>query len=69
MSALEEWAFSTYVSKSKAKGVMNLVLGDARFWKSIQYFLKYVIPFVQELRLVDGNSKLAMLHIDICWNL
>ncbi|RDX83186.1 hypothetical protein CR513_35926, partial [Mucuna pruriens] len=44
MFASEEWATSSHASKSEAKQVMNLVLSDGRFWKSITYCLKCVIP-------------------------
>ena len=37
--------------------MMNLVLSDDRFWRSITYCLKCVIPFVKVLRLVDGDAK------------
>ena len=63
MFALEEWATSPHASKSEAKLVMNLVLGDNRFWKSITYCLKCVIPLVKVLRLVDGDSKPAAPYI------
>ncbi|RDX98708.1 hypothetical protein CR513_18333, partial [Mucuna pruriens] len=39
MFASEEWATSSHASKSEAKQVMNLVLSDGRFWKSITYCL------------------------------
>jgi hypothetical protein len=40
MFASEEWATSKYASKNEGKQVMNTILGDDRFWKSIQYCLK-----------------------------
>lgn len=40
MFASEEWATNNYASKNDGKQVMNIVLSDARFWKSIQYCLK-----------------------------
>ncbi|RDX66192.1 hypothetical protein CR513_55064, partial [Mucuna pruriens] len=63
MFASEEWATSSHASKSEAKQVMNLVLSDGRFWKSITYCLKCVISLVKVLRLVDSDSKLAMPYI------
>ncbi|KAJ1409033.1 Ribonuclease H-like superfamily [Sesbania bispinosa] len=63
MFASEEWATSNYASKSEAKEVVNTVLCDTRFWKSIQYCLKCVSPLVKVLRLVDGDSKPAMPYI------
>ncbi|KAJ1378784.1 hypothetical protein SESBI_47483 [Sesbania bispinosa] len=63
MFASEEWATSNYASKSEAKEVMNTVLCDTRFWKSIQYCLKCVSPLVKVLRLVDGDSQPAMSYI------
>lgn len=61
--ASEDWATSNYASKNDGKQVMNIVLSDARFWKSIQYCLKCVSPLVKVLRLVDGDSKPAMPYI------
>nr|KYP66189.1 hypothetical protein KK1_012473 [Cajanus cajan] len=63
MFASEEWATSPHASKSEAKQVMNLVLSDDRFWRSITYCLKCVIPLVKVLRLVDGDSKPASPYI------
>ena len=63
MFVYEEWAASPYTSKSEAKEVVNLVFGDAIFWKSVQYCPKCVIPLEKVLRLVYGDSKLAMPYI------
>ncbi|XP_027942170.1 uncharacterized protein LOC114195920 isoform X3 [Vigna unguiculata] len=63
MFASEEWATSPHANKSEGKQVMNLVLSDGRFWRSITYCLKCVIPLVKVLRLVDGDAKLAMPYI------
>ncbi|RDX73753.1 hypothetical protein CR513_46589, partial [Mucuna pruriens] len=63
MFASKEWATSSHASKSEAKQVMNLVLSDGRFWKSITYCLKCVIPLVKVLRLVDSDSKPVMSYI------
>jgi len=63
MFASEEWATSPHASKNEAKQVMNLVLSDGRFWRSITYFLKCVNPLVKVLRLVNGDAKPAMLYI------
>ena len=41
----------------EGKQLVNIVLCDDRFWKSIQYCLKCVTPLVKVLRLVDGDSK------------
>ena len=63
MFASEEQVASPYTSKSEAKKVMNLVLGDARFWKSIKYYLKCVIALVKVLRLIDSDSIPVMPYI------
>jgi len=63
MFALEEWATCPHATKNEAKQVMNLVLSDERFWRSITYCLKCVNPLVKVLRLVDGDAKLAMRYI------
>jgi len=63
MFASEEWATSPHANKSEGKQVMNLVLSDGRFWRSITYCLKCVIPLVKVLRLVDGDAKPAMPYI------
>jgi len=38
------------------KQVVSIALCDDRFWKSIQYCLKYVTLLVKILRLMDGDS-------------
>jgi len=43
--------------------VVNIVLSDDRFWKSIQYCLKCVTPLVKVLRLVDRDTKPVMSYI------
>ena len=43
--------------------MLNIVLCDDRFWKSIQYCLKYLIPLIKVLRLVEGDSIPVMSHI------
>ncbi|WVZ14827.1 hypothetical protein V8G54_012393 [Vigna mungo] len=63
MFASEEWATSPHATKSEGKQGMNLVLSDCRFWRSITYCLKCVIPLVKVLRLVDADAKPAMPHI------
>ncbi|XP_068483432.1 uncharacterized protein [Phaseolus vulgaris] len=63
MFASEEWATSSHATKNEAKQVMNVVLSDGRFWRSITYCLKCVNPLVKVLRLVDGDAKLAMPYI------
>ena len=45
------------------KCMLSIVLRDRRFWNSIQYCLNCVTPLVNVLRLVDGDSKLAMPYI------
>jgi len=63
MFASKEWATSPHATKSKVKQVMNLVLSDGRFWRSITYCLKCVIPLVKVLRLVDSDAKPVMAYI------
>ncbi|XP_027342020.1 uncharacterized protein LOC113854897 [Abrus precatorius] len=63
MFASEEFASSSYANRVEAKQVMSIVLSDDKFWKSIKYCLKCVIPLVKVLRLVDGDSKSAMPYI------
>ena len=63
MFASEEWARSTYACKFVARKVQNIILSDNRFWKAIKYCLKYVLPLVKMLRLVDGDIKLTMNYI------
>lgn len=43
--------------------MMNLVLSDSAFSRSIAYCLKCVIALVKVLRLVDGDAKPAMAYI------
>ncbi|XP_057432600.1 uncharacterized protein LOC130725380 [Lotus japonicus] len=63
MFASEKWANSNYASRNDAKKVVDIVLSDSRFWRSIQYCLKCVTPLVAVLRLVDGDAKPAMPYI------
>jgi len=63
MFALEEWATSLHATKIEAKLVMNLVLTDDKFWRSIAYCLKCVNLYVKVLKLVDGDAKPNMLYI------
>ena len=63
MFVSEAWTTSKHASKTEGKQVVSIVLSDVRFWKSIQYCLKCVTPLVKILRLVDGDSKLAMTYI------
>jgi len=60
---LQEWATNAHATKNKAKQVMNLVLSDGRFWRSITHCLKCVNPLVKVLRLVDGDAKPVMAYI------
>jgi len=61
--ASEEWATSPHATKTEGKQVLNLVLSDDRFWRSITYCLKCVIPLVKVLRLVDGGAKPIISYI------
>ncbi|XP_031284359.1 uncharacterized protein LOC116143083 [Pistacia vera] len=63
MFASEEWANSTYATTIKGKKVVDIILSDTRFWKSIQFALKCVDPLVEVLRLVDGDAKPAIGYI------
>ena len=63
MFASQEWAKSQYAKKSDGMKVQCIVLGDSKFWASIKYCLKCVIPLVKVLRLVDGDTKPAMGYI------
>jgi len=65
MFVSKEWTNSDYASsKNEGEQVLNIALSDDRFWKSIEYCLKCVIPLVKVLRLVHGNTK-AMSYIYI----
>ncbi|XP_039144006.1 uncharacterized protein LOC120281171 [Dioscorea cayenensis subsp. rotundata] len=59
----EEWLNSPFAKKSDGKKMENLVVGDAKFWDAIVYYLKSVIPLVKVLRLVDGDFKPVMGYI------
>ncbi|XP_031280219.1 uncharacterized protein LOC116138665 [Pistacia vera] len=63
MFASEEWANSTHATTVKGKKVVDIILSDTRFWKSIQFALKCVDPLVEVLRLVDGDAKPAIGYI------
>ncbi|KAJ0089587.1 hypothetical protein Patl1_14272 [Pistacia atlantica] len=63
MFASEEWANSTHTTTVKGKKVVDIILSDTRFWKSIQFALKCVDPLVEVLRLVDGDAKPAIGYI------
>ncbi|XP_031258298.1 uncharacterized protein LOC116116350 [Pistacia vera] len=63
MFASEEWANSTHATTVKGKKVVDIILSDTRFWKSIQFALKCVDPLVEVLRLVDGDVKPAIRYI------
>ncbi|KAJ0094644.1 hypothetical protein Patl1_15636 [Pistacia atlantica] len=63
MFASEEWANSTHATTIKGKKVVDIILSDTRFWKSIQFALKCVDPLVEVLRLVDGDAKPAIGYI------
>ncbi|RDY04685.1 hypothetical protein CR513_11579, partial [Mucuna pruriens] len=54
MFASKEWTTSPHASRSEAKQVMSLVLSETK---------QCVIPLVQVLRLVDGDSKPTMSYI------
>ena len=63
MFASEEWQRSQYSKKGDGVKLMDIVLDDQNFWRSIKYCLKCVLPLVKVLRLVDGDMKPAMGYI------
>ena len=63
MFASEEWAKSSCAKKSDGINVQLIILSNPKFWPTIKFCLKYVIPLVQVLRLVDGGAKPAMCYI------
>jgi len=64
MFALEEWATSPHDTKNEARQVLNLVLSDGRFWRSITYCFKSVNSLVKVLRLEDGDVKPVTPYIN-----
>jgi len=57
MFVSKEWATSPHATKNEIKQIINLVLSDDRFWRSITYWLKCVNLLVKVLRLVEGDAK------------
>ena len=44
LGLLQQWAIGSHASKNEGKLVINVVLCDSRFWKSIHYCFKCVTP-------------------------
>ena len=42
---------------------VTIILSDPKFWPTIKFCLKCVIPLVKVLRLVDDGAKPAMCYI------
>ena len=63
MFTSEEWAKSSNAKKSDGINVQLIILSDPKFWPTIKFCLKCVIPLVKVLRLVDGGAKPAMYYI------
>ena len=63
MFTSEELAKSSNAKKSDGINVQLIILSDPKFWPTIKFRLKCVIPLLKVLRLVDGGAKLAMCYI------
>ena len=63
MFTSEEWAKSSNAKKSDGINVQLIILSNPKFWPTIKFRLKCVIPLLKVLRLVDGGAKLAMCYI------